>query len=39
MAQAILVILLASAIAATFVGRRANNALSQGRCLVAWILA
>ena len=34
MAHAILAILLASAIAATFVGRRANNALSQGRCLV-----
>src|SRR3982074_577074 len=39
MAHAILAILLASAIAATFVGRRANNALSQGRCLVPWILA
>ena len=24
---------------ATFVGRRANNAVSQGRCLVPWILA
>src|SRR3954469_4069216 len=33
MAQAILAILLASATAATFVGRRANNAVSQGRCL------
>src|SRR5882724_8482411 len=32
MAQAIRAILLASAIAATFVGRRANNAVSQGRC-------
>jgi hypothetical protein len=32
-AQAILAILLASAMAATFVGRRANNAVSQGR---AW---
>jgi hypothetical protein len=31
--------LLASATAATFVGRRANNAVSQGRCLVPWILA
>src|SRR5215475_486288 len=28
-----------SAIAATLVGRRANNAVSQGRCLVPWILA
>src|SRR5260221_2171714 len=36
MAQAILAILLASAIAATFVGRRAYNALSQGRCFVPW---
>ena len=34
MAQAIRAILLASAMAATFVGRRANNAVSQGRCLV-----
>src|SRR6476660_1346417 len=33
MAQAILAILLASATAATFVGRRANNAVSHGRCL------
>ena len=32
-------ILLASAMAATFVGRRASNAVSQGRCLVPWILA
>jgi hypothetical protein len=39
MAHAILAILLASAIAATFVGRRANNAVSQGRCFVPWILA
>ena len=38
-AQAILAILLASAIAATFVGRRANNAVSEGRCFVPWILA
>jgi hypothetical protein len=38
-AHAILAILLASAIAATSVGRRANNAVSQGRCLVPWILA
>jgi hypothetical protein len=27
------------AMAATLVGRRANNAVSQGRCLVPWILA
>jgi hypothetical protein len=39
MAHAILAILLASAIAATLVGRRANNVVSQGRCLVPWILA
>src|ERR1700704_4237057 len=39
MAHAILAILLASAIAATFVGFRANKAVSQGRCLVPWILA
>ena len=39
MAQAIRPILLASAMAATFVGRRANNAVSQGRCPVPWILA
>src|SRR6267142_437094 len=39
MAQAIRAILLASAIAATLVGRRASNAVSQGRCLVPWILA
>src|SRR5262245_60445937 len=39
MAQTIRAILLASAIAATLVGRRANNAVSQGRCLVPWILA
>ena len=38
-AHAILAILLASAMAATFAGRRANNAVSQGRCLVPWILA
>ena len=38
-AHAILAILLASAIAATLVGRRASNAVSQGRCLVPWILA
>src|ERR1700757_3671818 len=37
-AQAILAILLASAMATTLVGRRANNAVSQGRCLVPWIL-
>jgi len=39
MAQAIRAILLASAIAATFVGRRANSAVSQGRCSVPWSLA
>src|SRR5271169_6584483 len=38
-AQTIRAILLASAMAATFVGRRASNAVSQGRCLVPWILA
>src|SRR5674476_1391069 len=38
-AQAIRAILLASALAATFVGRRRNSAVSQGRCLVPWILA
>ena len=39
MAQTIRAILLASAMAATLVGRRASNAVSQGRCLVPWILA
>src|SRR5271163_709734 len=39
MAQAIRAILLASAIAATLVGFRASKAVSQGRCLVPWILA
>src|SRR5947207_15932431 len=39
MAQTIRAILLASAIAATFVGRRASKAVSHGRCLVPWILA
>jgi hypothetical protein len=39
MAHAILAILLASATAATFVGRRANNVVSQGRCFVPRILA
>jgi len=39
MAQAIRAILLASAMAATLTGRRANNAVSQGRCLVPLILA
>src|SRR5271165_6001939 len=34
MAQTIRAILLASAIAATLVGRRASNAVSLGRCLV-----
>src|ERR1700686_3417476 len=38
-AQTILASLLASAIAATLVGRRASKAVSQGRCLVPWILA
>src|SRR6266704_6938239 len=38
-AQAIRAILLASAMAATFVGRRANNAAIQGRCPLPWILA
>src|SRR6476646_6951425 len=36
MAQTIRAILLASAIAATFVGRRASKAVSQGRCSVPW---
>ena len=39
MAQAIRAILLASAMAATLVGRRPSNAVSQGRWLVPWILA
>src|SRR5476649_647157 len=39
MAQTIRAILLASAMAATLVGRRASKAVSQGRCLVPWILA
>jgi len=38
-AHAILAILLASVMAATFAGRRASNAVSQGRCSVPWILA
>ena len=38
-AQAMRAILSASAMAATFVGRRPSNAVSQGRCLVPWILA
>src|SRR5271169_6033092 len=38
-AQTIRAILLASAMAATLVGRRASSAVSQGRCLVPWILA
>src|ERR1700693_5333546 len=37
-AQAILAIFWASAIATTLFGRRASNAVSQGRCLVPWIL-
>src|ERR1700722_16534311 len=36
MAQTIRAILLASAMAATLAGLRANNAVSQGRCLVPW---
>lgn len=39
MAQTIRAILLASAIAATLVGRLASKAVSQGRCLMPWILA
>ena len=39
MAQTIRANLLASAMAATLAGFRANNAASQGRCLVPWILA
>src|SRR5829696_4013876 len=38
-AHAIRASLLASAMAATLVGRRASNAVSQGRCLVPWIFA
>ena len=38
-AHAILASLLASAMAAILVGRRASNAVSQGRCRVPWILA
>src|SRR6185295_11227323 len=38
-AQTIRAILLASAMAATLVGRRASKVVSQGRCLVPWILA
>jgi hypothetical protein len=39
MAQTIRAILLARAMAATLVGRLASKAVSQGRCLVPWILA
>src|SRR6202163_491252 len=39
MAEPIRAILLASAIAATLVGRLASKPVSQGRCLVPWILA
>src|ERR1700681_3979086 len=39
MTQTIRAILFASAIAATLVGRRASKPVSQGRCLVPWILA
>src|ERR1017187_5811055 len=38
-AQTMRAILLASAIAATLTGRRASNAVSQGRCLMPLILA
>src|SRR5271170_1448549 len=38
-AQAMRASLLASAMAATLVGRRASSAVSQGRCLVPWVLA
>jgi hypothetical protein len=38
-AQAILASLLASAMAATLVGLRANNPVSQGRCRALWSLA
>src|ERR1700684_377548 len=39
MAQTIRAILLASAIAAPSAARRASKAVSQGRCLMPWILA
>jgi hypothetical protein len=39
MAQTIRAILLASAMAATLVGRLTSKAVSQGRCLVPWTLA
>ena len=39
MAQAILASFLASTMAATLVGRRASNDVSQGWCLAPWILA
>jgi hypothetical protein len=39
MAYAILASLLASAMAATLVGHRANDAVSQGRWAMPWILA
>ena len=39
MAHAMRAILLASAMAATLVGRRANGAVSHGRCLVPWSFA
>ena len=38
-AHTIRAILLARAMAATLLGRRANNAVSHGRCLLPWILA
>src|SRR6195952_2606662 len=39
MAQTIRAILLASAIAATFVGRLVSKAVSHRRCLAPWLLA
>src|SRR3979411_2239367 len=39
MAHTIRAILLASAIAATFVGRLVSKAVSHGRCLVPWVWA
>src|ERR1700687_3177333 len=39
MAQTLRAILVAGAIAGTFVGPRGSNAVGQGRCLVPWILA
>src|SRR5271169_6453786 len=39
MAQTIRAILLAATLVGRLVGRRASKAVSQGRCLVPWILA